>query len=406
MSLPDEVVRDVLRAANGSRPPGPCPDADVLALYAEHALDAGERSGVEAHVAACGRCQESLAAFVRSAPEAATVGADAAGVAMPWWQGWRWLVPMAATAAVIVVAVWVGQGPSREVDRMAGRSTSPVAEAPVASSAPAPRAPAASGSASLDAREVPAPQAMQEGARSARAAAESRAKTAQLQRQVLEDKATAGGVATGTIAKAERPAERARDADAPREQVAARADEPRAVPPPPATVAAAAPPPPPPAAVAPPPAPAPATAAGGVTPTFRAAVPERRTEETLTVTKQVDAVEPGLSGAALDRFAAPATWRLREGQVEHTPDNGRTWQAVRLPDGFRPAALSSPSPLVCWVIGPQGAARTIDGRTWVRITVPSAEPLRTIVATDAEAATVTTASGARIATTDGGRTWR
>jgi uncharacterized lipoprotein YbaY len=108
----DRLVRRVVGAAGGRDAAEPCPDAELLGLYAERQLDGAELAGVETHVAGCTRCQATLAAFVRSAPDGieapgafARAGAGDAGAA--WWSGWKWLVPLAATAAVVTMAVWV-----------------------------------------------------------------------------------------------------------------------------------------------------------------------------------------------------------------------------------------------------------------------------------------------------------
>ena len=131
---PDPLVASVMRTA-ASGPASGCPDAELLGLHAEQALTGDERAAIEAHVAVCDRCQATLAAFVRSAPEPASAPAGI-GMASPWWAGWRWLVPIASATAVVAVAVWIGRGPSNEVAEQARAAGS-------ASPAEAPRTPAA-----------------------------------------------------------------------------------------------------------------------------------------------------------------------------------------------------------------------------------------------------------------------
>ena len=130
----DRLVRRAVEAAARRGAGGPCPEPDLLGLYTDRELDDAERGLVEAHVAGCGRCQATVAALVRSAPEAADVAgaaATGAGGVRAWWMGWRWLVPAAATAAVVTLAVWVGRGPSEraaDADR-AGATAAPAAAA-------------------------------------------------------------------------------------------------------------------------------------------------------------------------------------------------------------------------------------------------------------------------------------
>ena len=128
MSQPndDPLLRSVMRAAAATAPDGVCPDADVLALYAEQELDADERVSVDTHITTCGRCQEALAAFAKSAPEGSS--AVTLGAPSRWWAGWRWLMPLAASAAVLMVALWVGPRPSEEVAESSRTASAPVAD--------------------------------------------------------------------------------------------------------------------------------------------------------------------------------------------------------------------------------------------------------------------------------------
>lgn len=143
-----------MQAATGQQAMGPCPDAELLGLYAERSLADDERPAVEAHVAGCARCQTVVAAFVRSAPEAQEVGAGPGGESRAWWQGWRWLVPVTASAAVVMLAVWVGRPPTTS-------EVTPVAEdaaaAPGVAAGAAPQEPVASpGAAALPDRQAEA----------------------------------------------------------------------------------------------------------------------------------------------------------------------------------------------------------------------------------------------------------
>jgi photosystem II stability/assembly factor-like uncharacterized protein len=117
-------------------------------------------------------------------------------------------------------------------------------------------------------------------------------------------------------------------------------------------------------------------------------------------------------------FGAPATvivssnpasrWRiLQGGQLQHSADGGATWQTQTTGVSDTLSGGSSPSPSVCWLVGPRGIVlRTTDGRSWTRIPFPEVVPLTSIRATDDQTATVTTEDGRQFVTEDGGRTWR
>jgi hypothetical protein len=131
--------------------------------------------------------------------------------------------------------------------------------------------------------------------------------------------------------------------------------------------------------------------------------------------------EPRALGAATARMSTfanamqdvivssnPATrFRLLPGGgVQRSADGGATWRTEVTGATETLTAGSSPSPSVCWLIGPSGAVfLSSDGRTWRHLAVPEAEDLRAVTATDNEHATVTTVGGHTFVTTDGGQTW-
>ena len=116
----DPLVASVLRAAADAPTLG-CPDAELLALYAERALDASDLALVQPHLDGCPRCQAVVAACVRALPDASEPSSAPAGAfdtgarGRSWFAGWRWLVPITSVATVAVVAVWIGRGPSDQV---------------------------------------------------------------------------------------------------------------------------------------------------------------------------------------------------------------------------------------------------------------------------------------------------
>lgn len=389
--LEDPVLASVVRAADEARDTD-CPDAEWLALYAERELATGEMALVQPHLQTCERCQAIVAAYQRASAGAPRDEGQLAP-ATDWFErrfgGWRWLVPMATAAAVAVVAVAVLRGPGgsrvAESPGDANRFGGPRAEAPAtpvaAPSAPAPADSALAGRlARADATPPPIPAARPSARREADAD--------------LRDRAAA------------------KSAVVPRDE---------------ARVAEAVPPPPPaPFAPPAPPAPAaPATSAATAAPTpAELALGAARAKAAPAAAPAVaDARAAAAGGAAAPERAAANSvasssatfraevaiappWRLRSGGVERSRDRGTTWQPVPTPTGVRVTAIAAVSPAVCWAIGDDVVLRSVDGATWARTTRPSGERLTSIAATSASDGSVTTATGARLVTTDGGATWR
>jgi photosystem II stability/assembly factor-like uncharacterized protein len=97
---------------------------------------------------------------------------------------------------------------------------------------------------------------------------------------------------------------------------------------------------------------------------------------------------------------------LRGGGVQRSADAGATWQTEETGITETLTGGSSPSPSVCWLIGPSGTVvLSTDGRSWRRRPFPESVDLRSISASDGDHATVTTADGRVFVTTDGGQGW-
>ena len=110
----DAGTERLLRSALRPPPPGgadACPDAGMLAAFVEGELTATEEAALDTHIAACGRCQETLAVLAPSLPEgvAADAAQDPVAPWRSWWFTWatrprlRWLAPISAAATVAVV---------------------------------------------------------------------------------------------------------------------------------------------------------------------------------------------------------------------------------------------------------------------------------------------------------------
>ena len=75
-----------------------CPDAEMLAAWADGGLSPKAAAAVELHASSCSRCMAVLAAMERSAPAAA-------GHAWTPARVFRWLAPL--TAVATAVAIWI-----------------------------------------------------------------------------------------------------------------------------------------------------------------------------------------------------------------------------------------------------------------------------------------------------------
>lgn len=206
---PDEPMLSAGIASHlrNTPPTDACPDAETLAVYAEGAASAAERSRVEAHLASCLRCQSHIIVLVGTAPAEGAAAAPGAigGFGFPW----RWLVPVTA-AALIVLAVWVNQPTSPAPSRIAVGP--PIAEEPTAAT---PRDsqtyPAAPQSAATPPPEDAAPRASREGASKPAAPPRREAdRGAQMAPDTLAKgapgaSAEIAGLATGVEARAQAP---------------------------------------------------------------------------------------------------------------------------------------------------------------------------------------------------------
>ena len=105
---------------------------------------------------------------------------------------------------------------------------------------------------------------------------------------------------------------------------------------------------------------------------------------------------------------ANSRWRITAaGIVQHSSDRGATWETQSTGVAATPTAGMSPSPSVCWLVGPRGLVLlSTDSRSWKRIQFPEMIDLTAVRAADERTATVTTSDGRAFTTGDGGTTWR
>jgi hypothetical protein len=340
----DRLLAGTLKARADVTPGDACLDAETLAAWADEVLDARERANAEAHAADCARCQALLAAMVKTMPP------PSAAKSLFRMRSLWWLVPMTSAAAALVI--WFGV-PGRAPDQQSDGAVAAVDQV-----APAPlSAPPADARAKIQAEAQPQSQ-----------------------------------VARGQDAEASTPP------PALREKQEAPALEKPASPAPPAsanalseavTIAGAAPVP-------------------GAAP---AAPPQSATDssarrETTFASARVSTFANTLDSVIVSSNPATRFRPLPGGGVQRSADGGATWRTEVTGATETLTAGASPSPSVCWLIGPSGTVLlSTDGRSWRRLAFPEAVDLRSVTATDNETATVTTVDGRAFVTTDSGRTW-
>ncbi len=338
----DALVAAVARAA-GAVTGTHCPQAEVLALYAERELAPDERATIETHVASCGRCQATVAAFVTGAPEAASPAVDLAAT-VPWWAGWRWMVPLASASAVLAVAVWIGRGPAEQT----ASAPAPVAE--VATGAPPTEAPqrmredAPAQKADAPADEQRTAQNLSPGGVRAAQPADAGAAAA----SVRDSAKNSADTRLDALAVAERRELQA-NAEADQFETSRQRRSAGLTQEPPAAVAESAA----------------APAAQSAAPTVVGLAAEAPAAPPALARPR--AVSSGRLADGAQSTARALGWRLRDGMVERSTD---------------------------------------QGKTWTRTTSPTPDRLVSMSATDARSAVVATDAGARFATSDGGASWR
>lgn len=408
-----------------------CPDAELLAAYAEHGLTKEETARWESHFADCGRCQKIIAVLAASDDELTNAEVERLGNlaaassaarrpvvanAAPWWRSiwhgptlWRWLVPVAGMASAAGLWFALHQAPPRET--LSSQIIATTAEAPqsgaaqgdmVASSAKPNETQIAQGNLPAPPALAPPPEARLRDKETALAKSATAAKKEEAKKQ--ETSSNAVQVPPGFEA---RRAAETREYDAkdsrlqsaqPAEPKSEGNDALRAV-------APVAP-------VASPPAPALAGGLGG------AARQDLDRVAGAPAPAQLKAFAQAANPAIV--FASPnrrAMWRLGSaGRIEHSTDQGQTWQAQ--PSGVTADLLAgaAPSETVAWAVGRNGIIlRTQDGEHWQRVAAPSetqaaaatnpASDWTGIDARDALHAAITSRDLRRFATEDGGRTW-
>jgi hypothetical protein len=441
------LARRVGEALDQLKPHGEeeCPDAEVIAAYAEQALGPAESAEWEGHFAACARCRKILRVLAASADtplaekEVAQLGKLVSVVRGPVevtgkspvrarqrfvdWRA-RWLAPAIGVAAVL--AVWFAMRPPwRAMDR--GASETLVAQAPKEevplSPAPTELNQLSKGAPQQDRKAAPAPLPDRPSA------------NAPSLNSPVGAPAKGRADAAAALDKISPSANEARSSLQKEKKLSALPDgreiQPSAIPPPP---------PAPPKAQAAMEAPsAPQSEAKDATSTTGAAAPQAETKANAiggaaSRDKQVATLQGELQPSVRNERAVAAfrqlqnyssllkapsgstLWRAGNGGViERSTDAGKTWVSQISPTQVDWLAGAAVSDTVCWVAGRNGAiARTMDGAHWERIS-PPAQAVGTdaklpdwtgITARDALSASIAANDGRKFATADGGKTWQ
>jgi hypothetical protein len=400
-----------------------CPDPEILAAYADHGLAEEETAHWESHFADCDRCQKIIAVLAASGQALAQGEAEslgdlaAASVARhpvvrntrrSWMEIWRrplfwgWLVPVAGLASA---ALWIALRQAPRPETSGGGNTTLTAGEPQNQTAAAassrkpdetqiaqaylpPSAPAAAPPAPLRDKEARqrnySPNARQEPARkqdAPRSAPQALgASEADRALQALETRED-----TAKDKKTPSTDQRLND-----ELVTAGA-----------AGSAGAPS-------------SPASAQAGV----RSASPSVDEGLSASSGNEVKALAKAPSYSV--SFGSPdrrALWRLGSGGlIEHSTDQGRTWQPQASGVTADLLAGAAPSERAAWAVGRGGIIlRTEDGEHWQRVALPStvqtgASPVAApdwigVEARDALQVTITSRDGRRFVTEDGGRNW-
>ena len=405
-----------------------CPDAEVLAAYADHGLAEEETVRWESHFADCDRCQKIIAVLAASGEqltpaEVEKLGSLAAASVpsepvlrskvAPWiaiWRRpmlWRWVVPAAGLASA---ALWFAlrQAPPRETltaQKIETRSEAPQSET-------TPGAAAATSSAKSDETQIaqanlpasPAAGPRNEAPLRDKEAPQTRSSfDAERQQSTEKQKSPQGGVQAPPVSQLdtlEAREESAKDNRAPSVQTANKKSQTDTF------AGTAAPASAPPAPSAEPSAPAEPRAArqgfGG------------RIASSANEVKQLAKAAP--EPIVFSSPGRTALWRIGlGGRIEHSANQGQSWEPQTSGVTADLLAGAAPAEKIAWVVGRAGVIlRTEDGEHWQRVTPPSVSPVAAsnpspdwigVESRDALHATITSRDLRRFATEDGGRTW-
>ena len=359
MNRDDAIDRLLRNAFGGEKSPGAsgaCIKAELAAAWADGALSGRERSAIQAHAADCLECQALLSALARSARLPPSTPERRPHLV--------WLVPLTTVVAAAFVWAVVVRTPRSPVSM---EQTARVIEPAL----PRPQEPVARQRLDQSTSPRPAGTPAETKTRDASNGLQATAANAQKGRLrvdgVASDAPTGSSSASGGDARETPQRIGGSVAGLSSESLAVQA--------------------------------APAGASSALAKQLEAAA--ELAKATAPPTARSDSLKTDPRATSLVR------WRLDAGgNIERSVDGGSSWQTQMTGATQTMAAVSSPSPNVCWAAGAHGTVLlTIDGRTWQQVGSPDRGDLIAIHAADDETATVTAADGRSFSTTDRGITW-
>jgi hypothetical protein len=416
-----------------------CPDPDILAAYADGALDGDETAHYELHFSQCAHCREQLAVMSRAAASAATLPGNARARRFHWVWPWTWFVLTPVTAALLFAAVFIVRRPATRmtaetplVAMQTSNQPPMVAGTPEyapALSAPASREPEVRQSAPAKTANSPGPSRVHPEAGSMRRSAadftdDVKSESEQAEASPApERKELSGNPVSPLQAQSRNYMALNKAASAPAKQAPGggvqpgEADQLRAKSG--AVTAQSAVP----AAPAPPPESRTITNdsfAGGVSggnATGQPSAAMAKKEPVLTAStsaklaaNEMLSIEPLTDRDARTIVRSPdpqILWRVSSGRyVERSSDAGTTWRAQWTSVNAHVVAGSAPSVDTCWLVGRGGIVLlTTDGKKWRAIEPPANADFVAVGASNADSATVTSTDGRKFQTGDAGKHW-
>jgi hypothetical protein len=409
-----------------------CPDAEILAAYAEHGLSDREASRWEGHIADCRRCQKIIAGVVISGENLEEArnreqgsSAPASGIRKPAPQAgaieisrrpsfWRWWVPGVGLAAAVVLwfvlhpallhhaspqraAATTGTSQGGAQGNPSEPSTKPEETQMAQAQVPQPLegisgAAGVSGGTIRDSEEPQANATADGLKKSAKQGSLQSEGQSEAQARPVLDADRAAGTPEARAKDAEPPSAEA--ADQKKEKVEVSGETPAI-----ATAAPSASP------LAPPAAAAPQQPFGA---SARASVSNQMQALAKIASSPIEFASPDRS----------VLWRLGPaGLIETSSDQGKTWRPQATGVTADLLAGAAPSAKIAWAAGRGGIiVRTEDGEHWQRVMPPSSVSAAgaqnvappdwiSIEASDELHATIVSRDLHRYATADGGRTW-